>query len=238
MEERECVGTASASERQCPLSNWCGFSPACLTACLAYLVRELVSLISLEQQPPPPYSPFTVPSATFTFMYLCGFHRSTSAINICTIPFEFQSQRPKKWQKKKDFKLNLSNCLLLVQGREAGESVCVLGEGGMATKANLANDSKAAYNEIVRMISEDLRNCMEISPQNWLPLILLPSLSLSKFFPIHSLSYFFPSSPLFLPLFLHTASLSPLSFCLFRMHSRNCSILFGAFEKPVALQRR
>lgn len=28
---RVCV---CASERQCPLSNWCGFSPACLPACL------------------------------------------------------------------------------------------------------------------------------------------------------------------------------------------------------------
>lgn len=97
---RVCV---CASERQCPLSNWCGFSPACLPACLTYLVRELASLILLEQQPLPstPLVPLipttlTVPSATFTFMYLCGFHRSTSAINICTIPFEFQSQRPKK----------------------------------------------------------------------------------------------------------------------------------------------
>lgn len=52
--------------------------------------------------------------------------------------------------------------------------MCV-GEG--ATKANLANDSKAAYNEIVRMILEDLRNCMEISAQNWLPLLLPLSLS-------------------------------------------------------------
>lgn len=77
--------------------------PAFLPACLTYLVRELASLILLEQQPLPstPLVPLipttlTVPSATFTFMYLCGFHRSTSAINICTIPFEFQSQRPKK----------------------------------------------------------------------------------------------------------------------------------------------
>lgn len=33
--ERECAGSASASERRCPLSNWCGFSPACLPAWLA-----------------------------------------------------------------------------------------------------------------------------------------------------------------------------------------------------------
>lgn len=81
--------------------------------------------------------------------------------------------------------------------------MCVCGGGEGATKANLANDSKAAYNEIVRMILEDLRNCMEISAQNWLPLFL--PLSLSLLFLSHS------------PLTLSSAPLSAysLSFSVF-----------------------
>lgn len=72
--ERECSCWQCECEREAvsfiQLVRFLACLPSCLPACLTYLVRELASLILLEQQPPPHRFPRT-PHSHDTHCSLC-----------------------------------------------------------------------------------------------------------------------------------------------------------------------